>query len=184
MESVGGGPGQIFQQEKIFEKQVAQKLLSNMRAVLRMRVGRDRQFDGLLSDLPPPPDLTEAKVFLRYRMATARSTELKRVIAFILKFIIKPLLDLFQPDPIIMSSYWKERPTSSSERGVILAPERMVGHEEEEPEDKVLRTGKDSSDLDKGIDRITPGGEDADLRDLSFTGPTDFEGDDLQDDES
>ena len=184
-DSFGGSPGQIFQQEKVFEKQVAQKLLSNMRAVLRMRAGRDRQFDGLLSDLPPPPELTEAKVFLRYRMATSRSKELKRVIAFILKFIIKPLLDLFQPDPIIMSSYWKEKPSSSNERGVILAPDRMVGREEEEPEDSVLRsqTGMGPEDIENSIDNITPGGEESDVRELSFVGPEGSEDSDIQDEE-
>ena len=162
-----GNMNKFFQQERMFERQIAQKLLSNMRAVWALRKGQDRQLVGLLKRLPPPPELFQTKVWLRYRMASARSRAFKNVLAFILKFIIKPLLDMFQPDPIMMESFWKEEPTGRGERGVIMAPGKPVTHERE-PEDEVLE-GK-QVDLSKVEDFIEHPGERTDEQE-DFVGP-------------
>lgn len=180
-----GGMGQYFQQEKMFEKQIAQKILANMKAVWGLRKDRDRQLDGLLNRIPPPPELVQAKVWLRYRMSMARSSELKRVIAFILKYVIKPLLDMFQPDPIIMSSYWKDAPTSPSERGVIAAPGTMTG-KEQEPEEEFIRNmdiARQSADEEEYAGVTAPGSDDFDSTRLGFIGPTDYETRRVSDDE-
>ena len=113
----------------------------------------------------------------------ARSSELKRVIAFILKYVIKPLLDMFQPDPIIMSSYWKDAPTSRGERGVIAAPGAMTGSEKE-PEEEFIR----NMDIaQKGEEDFTgikvPGSDDYDATGFGFIGPTDYEENDVSKDE-
>lgn len=176
-----GGMGQYFQQEKMFEKEIANKILTNMKAVWGLRKDRDRQLDGLLNRIPPPPELVRAKVWLRYRMSMARSSELKRVIAFILKYVIKPLLDMFQPDPIIMSSYWKDAPTSSNERGVIVAPGTMTGKEQEPEEALVKKLGETG---EARFSDIQPAGSDKiDPTKLGFIGPTSYEKGDVSDGE-
>lgn len=169
----GMGMGQYFQQEKMFEKQIAQKILTNMKAVWSMRRDRDRQLDGLLNKIPPPPELVQAKVWLRYRMSMARSRELKRVVAFILKYVIKPLLDMFQPDPIIMSSYWKSEPTSPGERGVIIAPGKMTGVSREPEEEFVKDEEFAVTDIDDFIGSPAPGSDEFDET-REFIGPTDY----------
>jgi hypothetical protein len=178
-----GGMGQYFQQEKMFEKQVAQKILSNMKAVWGLRKDRDRQLDGLLNRIPPPPELVQAKVWLRYRMSMARSSELKRVIAFIIKFVIKPLLDMFQHDPILIDSYFKDRPTSSRERGYIAAPGAMTGHEEEIEEEFVRNMDIAQQSEDDYTGDKTPGSDDFDPTRLGFIGPTDYEAGQLSEDD-
>jgi hypothetical protein len=181
--SEGMGMGSYFQQEKMFEKQIAQKILSNMKAVWGLRKDRDRQLDGLLNRIPPPPELTSAKVWLRYRMSIARSSELKRVIALNLKYVIKPLLDMFQPDPIIMSSYWKDAPTSSSERGVIVAPGTMTGKEQEPEEDFIRNMDIAREGENAYMGMPAPGSDSFDPTRLGFIGPTDYEKDDVSGDE-
>ncbi len=148
-----------------------------------MRRDRDRQLDGLLNKIPPPPELVQAKVWLRYRMSTARSRELKRVIAFILKFVIKPLLDMFQPDPIIMSSYWKDAPTSAGERGVIVAPGKMTGVSREPEEEFIRGEEEDISEIGDFIGSPAPGSDDFDETRLGFIGPTDYREEDISDEE-
>ena len=141
----GGGyqnPSALFQQERMWEQKVANRILSNMRAAMVIRRGVDPQLDGLYNQIPPPPELTEAKVWLRYRMAIAKSGELKRVIAFILRFIIKPLLDLFKKDPILVPSYWKEEATAPSEREYIFAPSGMVPPKESFEDDMMDEYGE------------------------------------------
>lgn len=135
-------PSALFQQERMWEEKIANRLLTNMRAAQATRKGVDPQLDGLYNPIPPPPELTECKVWLRYRMAIAKSGELKRVIAFILKFIIKPLLDLFRKDAVIVPSYWKEAATTPSEREYIFAPGEMVP-EPETYEDDFMKKYKD-----------------------------------------
>lgn len=177
------GMGQYFQQEKMFEKQIANKILTNMKAVWGMRKDRDRQLDGLLNKIPPPPELVQAKVWLRYRMSTARSRELKRVIAYILKFVIKPLLDMFQPDPIIMSSYWKDAPTSPGERGVIVAPGKMTGVSREPEEEFLKEEGVKMEEIDDFIGTPTPGSDDFDETRIGFIGPSGYETGDVSEEE-
>jgi hypothetical protein len=134
-------PSALFQQERMWEQKIATRLLSNMRAAQTVRKGVDPQLDGLYNQIPPPPELAECKVWLRYRMAIAKSGELKRVIAFILRFIIKPLLDLFKKDAIMVPSYWKEEATTPSEREYIFAPSGMVP-EPESFEDDMMKEFK------------------------------------------
>jgi len=178
-----GGMGQYFQQEKMFEKQVAQKILSNMKAVWGLRKDRDRQLDGLLNRIPPPPELVQAKVWLRYRMSMARSSELKRVIAFILKYVIKPLLDMFQPDPILIDSYFKDRPTTSSERGYIAAPGTSTGTEHE-PEEEFIRNMDIAQKSEEDyMGEQAPGSDDFDPTKFGFIGPTDYEAKRLSEDD-
>lgn len=177
------GMGQYFQQEKMFEKQIANKILTNMKAVWGMRKDRDRQLDGLLNRIPPPPELVQAKVWLRYRMSTARSRELKRVIAFILKFVIKPLLDMFQPDPIIMSSYWKDAPTSPGERGVIVAPGKMTGVSREIEEEFVKEGDINLEEIDEFIGSPEVRGDEFDETRIGFIGPSDYETRDVSEEE-
>jgi hypothetical protein len=165
-----GGMGSFFQEQRMWEKQIATRILSNMRAVWSMRKDRDRQLDGLFNRIPPPPELVQAKVWLRYRMATAISNRLKKVIAFILKYIIKPLLDMFSKDPLIMPSYWKEEPTSSTERGVILAPGKMTGKAKELEEDFLKKEKVDLSDVD---DYIASPEEGEEYESEEFIGPSD-----------
>lgn len=166
-------PSALFQQERMWEKQIAHRILSNMRAVQSTRVGVDSQLDGLYNQIPPPPELTQTKTFLRYRMAIAKSEELQRVIALILKFIVKPLLDLFKKDPILVPSYWKEAATAPTEREYIFAPEGMVP-ESEDPEEKVLeRFGKidleDSSKFMRSLRDLH-----GDTGEESFVGPSGY----------
>lgn len=143
-QEMGGyqNPSALFQQERMWEQKVANRILSNMRAAMVIRRGVDPQLDGLYNQIPPPPELTEAKVWLRYRMAIAKSGALKRVIAFILRFIIKPLLDLFKKDPILVPSYWKEQATTPSEREYIFAPAHMVPPKESFEEDMIAEYGE------------------------------------------
>lgn len=170
-----GGMGQYFQQEKMFEKQVAQKILANMKAVWGLRKDRDRQLDGLLNRIPPPPELVQAKVWLRYRMSMARSSELKRVIAYILKYVIKPLLDMFQPDPILIDSYFKDRPTSQKERGFIAAPGSMIGQEEEVEEEFIRNMDIAQKSEEDYAGEPAQGSDDFDPTRFGFIGPTDYE---------
>ena len=116
-------------------------------------------------------------------MSMARSSELKRVIAFILKYVIKPLLDMFQPDPILIDSYFKDRPTSSSERGFIAAPGASTGTEHE-PEEEFIRNMDiaQQSEDDFSSDDI-PGSDDFDPTKFGFIGPTDYEARHVSDDE-
>jgi len=143
-QEMGGfqNPSALFQQERMWEQKVANRILSNMRAAMVIRRGVDPQLDGLYNQIPPPPELTEAKVWLRYRMAIAKSGELKRVIAMILRFIIKPLLDLFKKDPILVPSYWKEEATTPNEREYIFAPGHMVPPKESYEEDVMEEYGE------------------------------------------
>lgn len=177
-----GTVGQFFQQEKMWEKHIATKILSNMRAVWSMRKDRDRQLDGLLNKIPPPPELVQAKVWLRYRMAMARSRELKRVIAYILKFVIKPLLDMFQPDPIMMSSYWKDGPTSPGERGVIVAPGKMTGSSRDY-EEEFLQEESILEDIGDFEGVQAPGSDEYDSTNFGFTGPAGDKAEDISEED-
>jgi len=179
MSDMGGmGPGALFQQERLWEQRIANKILSNMLAMRSLRKDRDAQLDGLYNRIPPPPELSQGKTWLRYRMAICKSKELKRVIAYILKFIIKPLLDLFQKDPVIIPSYWKDGTTGGKERGVIMAPGRAVPRPTEYEEIAIDELGglpemEDQpvfTDSESGvIDRIK----------RSFLGPSSTEEDDV-----
>lgn len=171
-QEMGGyqNPSALFQQERMWEQKVANRILSNMRAAMVIRRGVDPQLDGLYNEIPPPPELTEAKVWLRYRMAIAKSGALKRVIAMILRFIIKPLLDLFKKDPILVPSYWKEEATLPSEREYIFAPSHMVPPKESFEEDMIAEYGEiqleDSHEFSDDI------GELYDRAKQTFAGPS------------
>jgi hypothetical protein len=152
-----GSPGAMFQQEKIWEQRIATKILTNMRAIQALRKGVDPQLDGLFNQIPPPPELVEAKVWLRYRMAIAKSRELKRVIAMILKFIIKLLLDLFRKDAVLVPSYWKDEATSPSEREYISAPGKVVPDRDEfekELDEVIGSTAQETEDSIKFTDSV------------------------------
>jgi len=171
-QEMGGyqNPSALFQQERMWEQKVANRILSNMRAAMVIRRGVDPQLDGLYNQIPPPPELTEAKVWLRYRMAIAKSGALKRVIAFILRFIIKPLLDLFKKDPILVPSYWKEEATTPSEREYIFAPSHMVPPKESFEEDMIAEYGK--IQLEDSHEFTDDVGELYDRAKQTFTGPS------------
>ena len=173
-QEMGGyqNPSALFQQERMWEQKVANRILSNMRAAMVIRRGVDPQLDGLYNQIPPPPELTEAKVWLRYRMAIARSGELKRVIAMILRFIIKPLLDLFKKDPILVPSYWKEQATTPSEREYIFAPAHMVPPKESFEEDMIAEYGE--IQLEDSHEFTDDVGELYDRAKQSFAGPSGY----------
>jgi hypothetical protein len=165
-------PSALFQQERMWEQKVANRILSNMRAAMVIRRGVDPQLDGLYNQIPPPPELTEAKVWLRYRMAIAKSGELKRVIAMILRFIIKPLLDLFKKDPILVPSYWKEEATTPSEREYIFAPEQMVPPKETFEDDMIAEYG--DIELEDSHEFTDDVGDLYDRARQSFIGPSGY----------
>lgn len=129
MSAMGGGMGvnQLFREQRIFEEKVVDKFIRHQRALWHMRKDEDKQLTGLLKDLPPDPKLTRGKVYLRYVMAIARSHEWKTTIAFIIRFIVKPSLDMFKKEAIMIESYWKDEPTDPGEQGMILAPGKIVG---------------------------------------------------------
>jgi hypothetical protein len=103
-------------------------------------------------------------------MAIAKSGELKRVIAFILRFIIKPLLDLFKKDPILVPSYWKEEATTPSEREYIFAPEGMVPPKESYEDDMMESYGEQElEDSHEFTDNV---GELYDRAKQNFIGPS------------
>jgi len=171
-QEMGGyqNPSALFQQERMWEQKVANRILSNMRAAMVIRRGVDPQLDGLYNQIPPPPELTEAKVWLRYRMAIAKSGALKRVIAMILRFIIKPLLDLFKKDPILVPSYWKEQATTPSEREYIFAPSHMVPPTESFEEEMIAEYGEiQLEDSNEFTDDV---GDLYDRAKQSFAGPS------------
>lgn len=173
-QEMGGyqNPSALFQQERMWEQKVANRILSNMRAAMVIRRGVDPQLDGLYNQIPPPPELTEAKVWLRYRMAIAKSGELKRVIAFILRFIIKPLLDLFKKDPILVPSYWKEEASQPSEREYIFAPEHMVPPQESFEDDMMAEYGE--IELEDSHEFSDDVGELYDRAKQNFAGPSSY----------
>jgi len=187
----GGGPGAMFQQEKLWEQRIATKILTNMRAISALRKGVDPQLDGLFNQIPPPPELVEAKVWLRYRMSIAKSPELKRVIAFILKYIIKLLLDLFRKDAVLVPSYWKDQATSPSEREFISAPGKIVPDREDFDQelDKIIGdSSKETEDM-YSAPVMKKEGNIYDRARLSFLGPTsdeedDFSGDDEEEEDT
>lgn len=182
MAEMGMGPGALFQQERIWEKRVADKILQHLKAQRSLRKDRDDQLDGLYQKIPPPPELPEAKNFLRYRMAVARSGELRRVIAYILKFMIKPSLDLFSKDPALIPSYWQEA-SGAGGKGVIMAPGKMVPEPIQYEDELIKHLGEpDMEETLAKTDRSVRGGIYERLKE-SFIGSTDFEDGDFPEEE-
>jgi hypothetical protein len=181
-----GSPGAMFQQEKLWEQRIATKILTNMRAISALRKGVDPQLDGLFNQIPPPPELVEAKVWLRYRMSIAKSKELKRVIAMILKYIIKLLLDLFRKDAVLVPSYWKDEATSPSEREYISAPGKVVPDRDEFEKELDREIGIGSIETEESIsfEDSKREGEIYDKAKLSFLGPAGDEDDDVSEDDT
>lgn len=182
MAEYGMGPGQLFQQERIWEKRVAEKILQHLKAQRSLRKDRDDQLDGLYSKIPPPPELPEAKTFLRYRMAVCRSGELRMVIAYVLKFVIKPLLDLFSKDPALIPSYWQEA-AGTGAKGVIMAPGRMIPEPMQYEDELIRQLGEPEMEDELAKTDRTLGGGIYDRLKQSFIGSTDSEEGDLSEEE-
>lgn len=98
------GLGGSFSLEKQMEQEILDKILASMKAIISSFKGRDQRLLGMLSEFPPPPILTSAKVYLLWRMRSAKSKELKLVIANIIKNIINPLLDMFDKRLVILEN--------------------------------------------------------------------------------
>jgi hypothetical protein len=90
---------------------------------------------------------------------------------------------MFQPDPILIGSYFKDAPTSPGERGYIAAPGAMTG-KEHEPEEEFIRNMDIAQRSESDYMGVKPpGSDDFDHTRVGFIGPTDYESRRVQNDD-
>ncbi len=92
--------------EREFERLIGEKISQNMRQIYTTRVGRDTGLTGTFNQIPPPPELIYARVWLLNRERNARAPALKQTIRSLI-VIIDQELSLYRRNPIYVGEIFE-----------------------------------------------------------------------------